>query len=157
MVSSEVPYFVPRTDLYTKIDLVLGDINVSNFIHKTLKSVLHKCHILNLTKYGLVRSFSLPYQSLTCRYSRPSFNQIWSCRNLDKRACVLLPKRRIKSHCINQCLYHHVSTCTCTAVTMAKIQFLTILLVVTCFLGGVISITDKEFEVCAEYIQSVIL
>ena len=31
---------------------------------------------------------------------------------------------------------------------MAKIQFLTILLVVTCFLGGVISATDMEFEVC---------
>ena len=31
---------------------------------------------------------------------------------------------------------------------MAKIQFLTILLVVTCFLGGVLSVTDKEFEVC---------
>ena len=30
---------------------------------------------------------------------------------------------------------------------MAKIQFLTILLVVTCFLGGVVSVTDKEFEV----------
>ena len=32
-------------------------------------------------------------------------------------------------------------------VTMAMIQFLTIMLVVTCFLGGVISVTDKEFEV----------
>ena len=31
--------------------------------------------------------------------------------------------------------------------TMAKIQFLTILLVVTCFLGGVVSVTDREFEV----------
>ena len=31
---------------------------------------------------------------------------------------------------------------------MANIQFLTILLVVTCFLGGVVSVTDKEFEVC---------
>ena len=30
---------------------------------------------------------------------------------------------------------------------MAKIQFLTILLTVTCFLGGVVSVTDKEFEV----------
>ena len=30
---------------------------------------------------------------------------------------------------------------------MAKIQFLTILMVVTCFLGGVVSVTDKEFEV----------
>ena len=30
---------------------------------------------------------------------------------------------------------------------MAKIQFLTILLVVTCFLGGVVSVTDKEFKV----------
>ena len=30
---------------------------------------------------------------------------------------------------------------------MAKIQFLTILLIVTWFLGGVISVTDKEFEV----------
>ena len=33
---------------------------------------------------------------------------------------------------------------------MAKIQFLTILLTVTCFLGGVVSVTDKEFEVCTE-------
>ena len=49
--------------------------------------------------------------------------------------------------CINLCLYHHVSTCTWTAVTMAKIQFLTILLAVTCFLGGVVSVTDKEFQV----------
>ena len=30
---------------------------------------------------------------------------------------------------------------------MAKIQFLTILLAVTCFLGGVVSVTDKEFDV----------
>ena len=30
---------------------------------------------------------------------------------------------------------------------MMKIQFLTILLVVICLLGSVISITDKEFEV----------
>ena len=30
---------------------------------------------------------------------------------------------------------------------MVKIQFLTILLVVTSFLGGVVSITDKEFQV----------
>ena len=37
--------------------------------------------------------------------------------------------------------------CTCTVVTMAKIQFLTILLTVTCFLGGVVSVTDKELEV----------
>ena len=43
--------------------------------------------------------------------------------------------------------YHHVATCTCTAVTMAKIQFLTILLTVTCFLGSVVSVTDKEFDV----------
>ena len=33
---------------------------------------------------------------------------------------------------------------------MEKIQFLTILLGVTCFLGGVVSVTDKEFEVCTE-------
>ena len=39
-------------------------------------------------------------------------------------------------------------TCTCTAVTMARIQFLTILLTVTGFLGGVVSVTDKELEVC---------
>ena len=31
---------------------------------------------------------------------------------------------------------------------MAKIQFLTILLTVTCFLGGVVSVTNKEFDVC---------
>ena len=30
---------------------------------------------------------------------------------------------------------------------MAKILLLTILLTVTCFLGGVVSVTDKEFEV----------
>ena len=30
---------------------------------------------------------------------------------------------------------------------MVKIEFLTILLVVTCFLGGVVSLTDKELEV----------
>ena len=34
---------------------------------------------------------------------------------------------------------------------MARMQFLTILLVVTCFLGGVVSATDKEFEVRSEY------
>ena len=39
----------------------------------------------------------------------------------------------------------------CTAVIMAKIQFLTILLVATCFLGGVVSVTDKEFEVSYEF------
>ena len=62
----------------------------------------------------------------------------------------LVRRTKIKSYCINKSLYHHVLTCTCTAVTMAKIQFLTILFVVTCFLGGVVSVTDKEFEVCAE-------
>ena len=31
---------------------------------------------------------------------------------------------------------------------MAKIQFLTILLVVTCFLDGVVSVTGKKCEVC---------
>ena len=31
---------------------------------------------------------------------------------------------------------------------MVKIQFLTILLTVTCFLGGVVSVADKEYEVC---------
>ena len=38
---------------------------------------------------------------------------------------------------------------------MAKIQFLTILLTVTCFLGGVVSVTDKEFEVCTGHVQVV--
>ena len=33
-------------------------------------------------------------------------------------------------------------------VTMAKIQFLTILLTVTCFLGSVICVTDKKFDIC---------
>ena len=62
--------------------------------------------------------------------------------------------KKIKFNCINYCLCHHVSTCTCTAVTavtMAKIQFLTILVVVTCFLGGVVSATDKKFEVRTEH------
>ena len=40
---------------------------------------------------------------------------------------------------------------------MAKIQFLTILLVVTCFLGSVVSVTDKEFEVCSEAISGATL
>ena len=34
---------------------------------------------------------------------------------------------------------------------MAKIEFLTILLTVTCFLGGVVSVTDKELEVCGVF------
>ena len=38
---------------------------------------------------------------------------------------------------------------------MATIQFLTILLTVTCFLGGVVSVTDKEFEVCDEHMNVV--
>ena len=37
---------------------------------------------------------------------------------------------------------------------MAKIQFLTILLVVTCFLGGVVSVTDQQFEVGGAYKQT---
>ena len=37
---------------------------------------------------------------------------------------------------------------------MAKLQFLTILLTVTCFLGGVVSITDKEFEVSTVQLYS---
>ena len=40
-----------------------------------------------------------------------------------------------------------VLTAVTMAVTIAKIQFLTIFLVVTCFLGGVVSVTDKEFAV----------
>ena len=31
---------------------------------------------------------------------------------------------------------------------MTKIEFLTILLTVNCFLDGIVSVTDKEFEVC---------
>ena len=42
---------------------------------------------------------------------------------------------------------HICVTCTCTVVTMVRLQFLTILLTVTCFLGVVVSITDKEFQV----------
>ena len=45
--------------------------------------------------------------------------------------------------------FHYIVSCTCTLVTMAKIQFLTKLFIVTCFLGGVVSVTDKEFEVGA--------
>ena len=63
----------------------------------------------------------------------------------------LILKTKIKLYCINWHPIHHVSTCTCTAVTMVRIQFLTILLTVTCFLGGVVSVTDKEFEVCTEF------
>ena len=40
---------------------------------------------------------------------------------------------------------------------MAKIQFLTILLVVTCFLGDVVSVTDKEIEVCNVHIPVVMM
>ena len=40
---------------------------------------------------------------------------------------------------------------------MAKIQLLTILLTVTCFLGGVVSVTDKEIEVHSEYVPVVML
>ena len=40
-------------------------------------------------------------------------------------------------------------------LTMAKIHFLTILLVVTCFVGGVVSVTDKEFEVSNELISNI--
>ena len=48
---------------------------------------------------------------------------------------------------IKYCPCHQVSTRTCTTVTMAEIQFLTILFTVTCFLCGVVSVTDKEFKV----------
>ena len=40
---------------------------------------------------------------------------------------------------------------------MAKIQFLTILLGVTCFLGSVVSATDKEIEVCSVHVRVVML
>ena len=40
---------------------------------------------------------------------------------------------------------------------MAKIQFLTILLTVSCFLGGVVSVTDKDFKVCSEHLRVVML
>ena len=40
----------------------------------------------------------------------------------------------------------------CTMVAMATIQFVTILLLFTYFMGGVVSVTDDEFEVC--YVQS---
>ena len=48
-------------------------------------------------------------------------------------------------------MIHQVSTCTCAVVTMAKIQFLTILLIITCFLDGVVSVT--EFEVRAVFMK----
>ena len=38
---------------------------------------------------------------------------------------------------------------------MVKIQFLTILLVVTCFLGDVVSVTDKELEVSTVHCSKV--
>ena len=40
---------------------------------------------------------------------------------------------------------------------MAKIQFLTILLAVTCFLGGVVSVTDKEIKVCNAFYTGSVL
>ena len=43
----------------------------------------------------------------------------------------------------NKFVVSKVVACTRTV----KKQILTILLVVTCFLGGVVSVTDKEFEV----------
>ena len=54
---------------------------------------------------------------------------------------------KIKFYCVNSYLVCYVVTCTCTVIFVAKMQFLTILLTVTCFLGGVVSVTDKEFEV----------
>ena len=56
MVSSEVLHFRIEERLATKIALVLGDFNVSDFIHKVQPV---------LTKYVLVGSSSLPYQGLT--------------------------------------------------------------------------------------------
>ena len=44
----------------------------------------------------------------------------------------------------------------CTVVTMVKIQFLTILLVVTCFLGGVVFVTYKEFEVSTSTVVAMV-
>ena len=40
---------------------------------------------------------------------------------------------------------------------MAKIQFLTILLIVTCFLGRVVSVTDMEIEVSVVHKNIVML
>ena len=40
---------------------------------------------------------------------------------------------------------------------MVKIQFITILLVVTYFLGGVVSVTDKQFEVSDVYFSIQVL
>ena len=51
----------------------------------------------------------------------------------------------------------HFIHCAVKVVTMAQIQFLTILLVATYFLGGVVSVTDKEFEVFSECILLVVL
>ena len=34
----------------------------------------------------------------------------------------------------------------CTVDTMVKIQFLTILLTITCFLDDVVSVSNKDFE-----------
>ena len=70
---------------------------------------------------------------------------------INKNSMCFVRRTKIKFHCINYSLIHYVSTCTCTAVIMAKIQFLTILLTVTCSLGSVVSVTDKEFEVNNEH------
>ena len=67
--------------------------------------------------------------------------------------CFVLKKKDKKFYCINSGLSDHVSTCICTAVTMAKIEFLTILLTATCFLGCVVSVTDKEFEVSDVFME----
>ena len=62
-----------------------------------------------------------------------------SCKpNLYKITHVVFSRKIIKSCFLNWC--------KCTAVNMVKIRFLSILLVVTCFLGGVVSITDKQLE-----------
>ena len=53
----------------------------------------------------------------------------------------------MRFYCINSCLVDYVVTCTGAVTTVANMQFLTILLAVNLFLGGVGSVTDKEFKV----------
>ena len=109
-----------------------------------------------LTKYGLVGNYWLPTNEHSCNQTSCTKIDLWRpsvsmYQIYTSHICFVL-KKKVTFYCINWCLYHHVSTCTCTAVTMAKIQCIT----VTCFLGGVVSVTDKEFEVRAAHDWTVI-
>ena len=97
--------------------------NVSTCTHTVVTTMIKMIYI---SKYGLVGCNWFPVKRPVLKFPlsyKMVLYDIYWCEVLFNPWVIYIIE---KVSNINSCLYHHVSTCTCTAVTMAKIQFLTI-------------------------------